>query len=75
VRAIDIRDPLNPKEIGHYIPAVTDKTQNRCVGQGTSLACNRGYIYIADRANTGMHILQLRGAARQVANGLPPLRN
>ncbi len=85
VRAIDIRDPLNPKEIGHYIPAVTEKTQNRCVGQGAAQKCkiaiqtnnaevdNRGYIYIVDRANTGMHILQLTGAARAVANGLPPL--
>ena len=85
VRAVDIRDPLNPKEIGHYIPAVTDKTQNLCVGQGAAQTCkiaiqtnnaegdNRGYIYIVDRANTGMHILQLTGSARQVANGLPPL--
>ncbi len=28
---------------------------------------DRGYIYIVDRANTGMHILELTGAARQVA--------
>jgi hypothetical protein len=27
-----------------------------------------------DRANTGMHILQLTGAARQIAQGLPPLQ-
>ena len=30
----------------------------------------RGYIYIVDRANTGLHILELTGAARAVA-GLP----
>ena len=29
---------------------------------------DRGYIYIVDRANTGMHILQLTGAARKVAD-------
>ena len=29
---------------------------------------DRGYIYIVDRANTGMHILELAGAARRVAN-------
>ena len=29
---------------------------------------DRGYIYIADRANTGLHILELTGAARRVAN-------
>ncbi len=27
-----------------------------------------GYIYIVDRANTGMHILELTGPARNVAN-------
>jgi len=87
VRAIDIRDPFNLKEVGHYIPAVTSKTQNRCIGQGAAQTCkiaiqtnnaevdSRGYIYIVDRANTGMHILQLTGPARQIAQGLPPLGN
>jgi hypothetical protein len=28
---------------------------------------DRGYIYIVDRANTGMHILELTGDARAVA--------
>jgi hypothetical protein len=27
---------------------------------------DRGYIYSADRAGTGMHILKLTGAAREV---------
>ena len=79
VRAIDIRDPFNPKEIGYYIPAITSKTDKRCVGTGAEQHCrvaiqtnnvevdDRGYIYIIDRANTGMHILELTGAARKVA--------
>jgi hypothetical protein len=29
---------------------------------------DRGYVYVADRANTGLHILELTGAARKVAN-------
>ena len=29
---------------------------------------DRGYIYIVDRANTGMHILELTGPARSIAN-------
>jgi hypothetical protein len=80
VRAVDIRDPLNPKEIGFYLPAVTDKTDKRCVGTAPTQRCkvaiqtnnvevdDRGYIYIVDRANTGMHILELTGAARKIAN-------
>jgi hypothetical protein len=78
VRAVDVRDPFNPKEIGYYIPAATSKTA--CVADRGGEPCkagiqtnnvevdDRGYIYIADRANTGMHILELTGAARQVAN-------
>lgn len=79
VRAVDIRDPFNMKEIGYFIPAVTDKTDKRCVGTGADQRCkvaiqtnnvevdDRGYIYIVDRANTGMHILELSGEARKVA--------
>ena len=80
LRALDIRDPYNLKEIGYYIPATTDKTDQRCVGQGAQRRCkvaiqsnnvevdDRGYIYIADRANTGLHVVELTGAARRVAN-------
>jgi len=30
---------------------------------------DRGYIYIVDRANTGLHILQLSGDAREIIEG------
>jgi len=80
IRALDVRDPFNPKEIGYYIPPVTAKTDKRCVGRGADERCkiavqtnnvevdDRGYVYIVDRANTGLHILELSGAARRVAN-------
>jgi hypothetical protein len=80
VRALDVRDPFNIKEIGYYIPATTANTDRRCVGEGASQNCkvaiqsnnvevdDRGYVYVVDRANTGLHILELTGAARKVAN-------
>ena len=82
VRAIDIRDPYSPKEIASFIPAITDKTDKRCVTVEGKERCRvaiqtnnvetdeRGFIYIVDRANTGLHILELSGTARAAA-GLP----
>jgi len=73
VRAIDISDPYHPKEAGFYVPATTDKTDKRCVKDASGAErCkvaiqsnnldvdDRGYIYVVDRANTGMHILEFK---------------
>jgi hypothetical protein len=79
VRALDIRDPYHPKEVGYFIPAITEATDKRCVTVGGQDRCKvaiqtnnvetdeRGYIYIVDRANTGLHILSLTGEARAAA--------
>jgi hypothetical protein len=82
VRAVDIRDPYHPKEVGYFIPSITSATDKRCVKVNGQDRCkvaiqtnnvetdDRGYIYIVDRANTGMHILEVTGEARAIA-GLP----
>ncbi|MEA2989959.1 MAG: hypothetical protein QOG83_2670 [Alphaproteobacteria bacterium] len=84
LRVIDVRDPYSPKEIAHFIPSITESTDKRCVQVEGTQRCKvaiqtnnvetdeRGYIYIVDRANTGLHILELTGTARAIA-GLPPL--
>jgi hypothetical protein len=61
VRAIDVRDPYHPVEVAHFIPKGAHHTNNVEVD-------DRGYVYIVDRANAGMHILRLTGEARKIAN-------
>ncbi len=80
VRAVDIRNPFAPREVGYYIPAITKNTAKRCLNIDGKERCkiaiqtnnvevdDRGYVYIVDRANTGMHILEMTGEARKVAN-------
>ena len=79
VRAVDVRNPYQPKEIGYFIPPITEATDKRCIKVDgvdrckTAIQSNnvetddRGYIYVVDRANTGMHILELSGEARAIA--------
>jgi len=87
VRALDIRDPFNLKEIAYYISEMTKNTvvldtpagqagrvplteaaKKRAIQTNNVEVDDRGYIYIVDRANTGMHILELTGSARNIAN-------
>jgi hypothetical protein len=81
VRAVDVRDPFHPTEAGFYIPSVTARTDKRCVEVAdgpprckVAIQTNnvdvddRGYVYLADRADTGLHIVELTGSARAVAN-------
>src|SRR5262245_19020939 len=80
VRAVDIRDPYTPREAGFYIPSTTERTAERCVTEPTRSckvaiqtnnveADERGLIYLADRANTGLHIVRLTGEAAKIAGG------
>lgn len=78
VRALDIRDPYRPVEVASFIPAITEKTTQRCIKVDGKDRCKtaiqtnnvetdeRGYIYAVDRANTGLHILELTGPAKAI---------
>jgi len=80
VRAVDMRDPYHPIEAAHYIPELTPRGQPVCATVEGNQHCvkviqtndvevdDRGYIYIVDRAGNGMHILQLTGATKRIAD-------
>lgn len=46
----------------------TEAATRRAIQTNNVEVDERGYIYIVDRANTGMHILELTGPARAIAN-------
>jgi hypothetical protein len=78
VRAVDIRNPFSPREVAYFIPAVTPATAQRCVKVDGADQCKvaiqtnnvevdeRGFVYLADRANTGLHIVALTGAVKAI---------
>jgi hypothetical protein len=57
VRAVDIRDPYAPREV-----KVAIRTNN-------VEADERGFVSLADRAGTGLHIVRLTGEAARVVRG------
>jgi hypothetical protein len=80
VRALDVRDPYFLKEVGYFVPAPNANTEPSCVKSDAGTRCktsiqtnnvevdDRGFIYMTDRNRTGMHILELTGAARAITN-------
>jgi hypothetical protein len=79
IRAVDIRNPFEPREIARFIPQVTGNTTMSCIEIEGTERCDtaiqtnnvniddRGYIYAVDRASTGLHVLELTGPAREIA--------
>jgi hypothetical protein len=79
IRVIDIRNPFVPVEVAHFVPDVTANTTESCIEIANTRECDRaiqtnnvnlddrGYIYALDRASTGLHIVALTGAAREIA--------
>ena len=77
-RIIDVRDPFDMREVAYYIPATTERTDERCATIDGVEDCqvaiqtnnvevdDRGLIYLADRADTGLHIVELTGSAAAI---------
>jgi hypothetical protein len=59
LRAVDLSDPLQPKEVGCYVPETPEGgrgTQSNDIG-----ADEHGRLYLIDRWGQGMHILEWTG--------------
>jgi hypothetical protein len=80
IRAVDIRNPFAPVEVGYFIPQVNDNTSSSCIEIDGTRECDvaiqtnnvdiddRGFIYAVDRASSGLHILELTGDAAAIVN-------
>jgi len=66
VRAVDVRDPLHPREAAYYVPASNANAGGAILTNNVEVD-DRGYVYITDRAGNGLHTLELTGAARAIA--------
>jgi hypothetical protein len=59
LRAVNVSDPFNPKEVGCYVPALEgDRPAVQSNDIGTD---EHGRLYLIDRAGAGMHILEYTG--------------
>ena len=78
IRAVDIRNPFQPVEVAYYIPEPNENTVAQCTEVDGVEHCDRvistnnvniddrGYLYAVDRANAGLHVLELTGEARAI---------
>jgi hypothetical protein len=70
VRVVDLTDPYNIKEVGHYLPKTNKNSYPIAEGQPVAIQMNdvdidhRGLAYAVDRVGTGLFILEYTGAKR-----------
>ena len=78
IRAVDIRNPFQPVEVAYFIPEPNENTVEQCtqvdgvehcdrvISTNNVNIADRGYIFAVDRANAGLHVLELTGEAREI---------
>jgi hypothetical protein len=58
LRAVNIADPLRPREVGCFVPATPADGELASNDVGCD---DDGRLYLIDRAGAGMHILEYTG--------------
>jgi hypothetical protein len=79
IRVWDIRDPVHPKQVAHFIPPVNANVVVSCNRANTECRTDistnnveldtRNFIYIVDRIGGGADILALTGEAEEIGLG------
>jgi len=67
LRVVDVRDPFRPREVGHYVPQITERTLetygHRVIQTNDVDIDRRGLAYLSDRAGTGLHVVEFDRSA------------
>jgi hypothetical protein len=76
VRVLDLSNPYQMREIGHYIPKTNANSHPMAEGQPTTIQINdvtvdhRGLAYATDRVGTGMFVFEYTGP-KPAVDGAP----
>lgn len=61
LRVLDVSDPFRIREVGHYVPEITERTfstfGHRVIQTNDVDLDHRGLAYLTDRAGTGLHVV------------------
>jgi hypothetical protein len=81
VRVIDMRDPFKPMEVGHFMARATPASRVIYppnagpdvkpwpVANTVEIDERGGYVYMADRPNNGLFVLEITGKVKEIAEG------
>ena len=61
VRAFDVRDPFQPREVAAFVPAVPSASKTGAIQINDVYVAADGLVYAVDRGGGGLYILQFDG--------------